>query len=224
MKRFLLLLAFLAGCAAPPVRIPSAPAPDFSEAWYLQAESAGKKILRIDARQSLVTITVHRGGSMARLGHDHVVASRGLTGFAAPEDGRADFHFRLDDMTVDEPALRREAGFDTQPPADAIDGTRRNMLNVVLEADRYPFVLLHAERVVRNDSMLRLTITLHGVARTVEVPTQIESTPNGFTASGTLSLLQGEFGITLMSIMGGTIQVLDQLDLRFLMVARAASR
>ena len=224
MKRFLLLLVFLAGCAARPVQPPTAPAQDFSEAWYLQAESAGKKILHIDAQQSLIAITVHRGGRLARLGHDHVVASRRVTGFAAPDDGRADFHFRLDEMTVDEPELRREAGFDIQPPAEAIDGTRRNMLTKVLEADRYPFVLLRAERVARDESMLRLTISLHDVTRTMDVPTQIENTPNGLTASGTLSLLQSDFGIAPMSVMGGAIQVLDRMDLRFNIVARAVPR
>ena len=223
MKWFLLLV-FLAGCAAPPVAAPPVPAQEFSEAWYLQTESAGKKILHVDAQQSLIAITVHRGGRLARLGHDHVVASRGVTGFAALDEARADFHFRLDEMTVDEPTLRREAGFDTQPPDDAIDGTRRNMLTTVLEAARYPFVLLHAERVARDDSMLRLTVTLHGVTRTMDVPTQIENTSNGLVASGRLSLLQSDFGITPMSVMGGAIQVLDQMDLRFRIVARAASR
>ena len=72
--------------------------------------------------------------------------------------------------------------------------------------------------------MLRLTITLHGVARSVDVPTQIENAPNGLAASGTLSLLQSDFGITPMSVMGGAIQVLDQLDLQFRIVARALSR
>ena len=224
MKWLLLLLVFLAGCAASPARPPSAPAEDINASWYLQAESAGKKILRIDAQQSLIAITVHRGGSLARLGHDHVVASRSVTGFAAPDDGRADFRFRLDDMTVDQPELRREAGFDTQPPVEAIEGTRRNMLTKVLEADSYPLVLLHAERVADADSMLRLTITLHGVTRTVDVPTRFEDTPIGLTASGTLSLLQSEFGITPMSVMGGAIQVLDQMDLRFRIVARVVPR
>lgn len=224
MKWFLLLLVFLAGCAAPPVPPPSAPAGDVNQGWYLQAESAGHKILHIDAQQSLIAITVHRGGSLARLGHDHIVASRNLNGFAAPDDGRADFHFRLDEMTVDEPALRREAGFDTQPSADAIEGTRVNMLTKVLEADRFPFVLLHAERLAATDAMLRLTITLHGVTRSVEVPTQIEDSADGLTASGTLSLLQSEFGITPMSVLGGAIQVLDQMDMRFRIVARVAPR
>lgn len=224
MKWFLLLLVFLAGCAAPPARTPSAPAENFNEAWYLQAESAGKNILHIDAQQSLIAIIVHRGGSLERLGHDHVVASRGLTGFVAPDDGHADFHFRLDEMTVDEPELRGEAGFDTQPSNDAIDGTRHNMLTNVLEADLFPFVLLRAERVAEADSMLRLTITLHDVTRTVDVPTQIEDSESGLTATGTLNLLQSEFGITPLSVLGGAIQVLDQMDLRFRIVARPASR
>ncbi len=217
----LLLLVFLAGCAAPPARTPSVPAGAAYTDWYRQAESSGKKVWRIDAQQSLIAIIVRRGGRLARLGHDHVVASRTLAGLVAPDDGRADVHFRLEDMTVDEPDLRRAAGFDAELPQDAIAGTRRNMLTKVLEAERFPVVLLHAERIAHDDARLRLTITLHGVTRTLEVPTQIERRQHGLTASGTVSLLQSDFGITPLSVLGGALQVQDRIDMRFTIVARA---
>lgn len=223
MKSFWLLLVFLAGCAAPPPSHRAAPA-DLGELWYHLAESAGARILRVDARQSLIAVTARRGGALERLGHDHIIASRAIDGFVAPDAGRADFHFRLDEMTVDEPALRREAGFDSAPSDDAIAGTRRNMLTRVLEADRFPVVVLHAERLAASASIVRLTVTLHGVARTVDVPAHIEYDAAGVTAAGTLSLLQSEFGITPMSLLGGAIAVRDRMDLRFRIVARAAPR
>jgi hypothetical protein len=120
IRTYLLVLLMLAGCATvvTPPPPPAAPS-DTNAAWYQLAAQAGKKVYRIDAAQSLITITVRRGGALARLGHDHVVASRTLDGFVAPDAGRADFSFRLDQMSVDEPALRSAAGFDTQPPAPA---------------------------------------------------------------------------------------------------------
>ena len=202
---------------------------DTGASWYQKAAQAGKKVYKIDAQQSLITITVRRGGALARLGHDHVVASRSLEGFVAPDAGRADFHFRLDQLTVDEPALRAAAGLDTQPSSDAIEGTRANMLNRVLEAERYPVVMLHAERVgsaagvggVAGVQMLRLTVTLHGVARSFDVPTNIERQKNALTASGELRMLQSAFGITPMSVMGGAMTVQDQMELKFRIVAKS---
>lgn len=231
-KTSLLSLLLLAGCAAeaPPTR-PVA-ALDTGASWYQKAAQAGKKVYKIDAQQSLITITVRRGGALARLGHDHVVASRSLEGFVAPDAGRADFHFRLDQLTVDEPALRLTAGLDTQPSNDAIAGTRANMLNRVLEAERYPVVMLHAERAgsaaggaggagVAGVHLLRLTVTLHGVARSFDVPTTIERQKNALTASGELRMLQSAFGITPMSVMGGAMTVQDQMELKFRIVAKS---
>lgn len=211
--------AALGGCAR--VAAPPAPAPAAadSSAWYRQAAARGARVLAIDPAQSLIAVTVRRGGPLARMGHDHVVASRSVTGFAAPDEGRADFSFRLDQMSVDEPALRREAQLDTQPSESAIAGTRANMLGRVLDAERFPLVALHAEG--RAGQPLRLTITLHGVSRTMAAPAQVDSRAGGVTASGTLTLRQSDFGITPMSVLGGAMTVLDTLELRYRLVATA---
>ena len=225
LRIYLLSLLLLAACAVktPQPQLPAVPgAPvETGEAWHQQAARSGKKVWPVDTAQSLITITVRRGGALARLGHDHVVASRTISGFVAPDAGRADFHFRLDQMTVDEPALRSAAGLDTQPSAEAIEGTRENMLKRVLDAGRYPVVMLHAERVAGARDMLRLTVTLHGTARTVDVPVTIEQTKTSIAASGELKLLQTDFGITPMSVMGGAMVVRDPMELRFKIVATA---
>lgn len=213
------LAALLGGCArvAPPPVSTAAPGDAFG--WYRQAAAAGSKVLAIDRAQSLIAVTVRRGGPLARLGHDHVVASRAVTGFAAPAAGRADFSFRLDQMSVDDPLLRREAGLGAQPPDDAIAGTRANMLGRVLDAERFPVVSLHAER--RAGQPVQLTVTLHGVSRTVAAPAVIEETADSVTASGTLQLRQSDFGITPMSVLGGAMTVMDTLELRYRIVAKA---
>jgi hypothetical protein len=223
MKRILIIALLLAGCAAaPPPREQAAlPAPDNAASWYRQAEAAGARVLVIDPAQSLIAVTVRRGGPMARLGHDHVVASRGVTGFAAPAEGRADFSFRLDQMTVDEPALRTEAQIDTQPTSEAIAGTRTNMLTRVLEAERFPVVALHARLIPGSSPAFRLAITLHGVTREVIVPASVIDTADGVTASGALTLVQSDFGITPMSILGGAMTVQDPMELRFRIIAKA---
>lgn len=215
--RALLLAALLAGCARAPVPVPP-PAGDNAAAWYRQAAAAGSKVLVIDPAQSLIAVTVRRGGPLARLGHDHVVASRRVTGFAAPQAGRADFSFRLDQMSVDEPALRKEAGLDTTPSDAAIEGTRANMLDKVLEAQRYPVVALHAESLAGQG--YRLSITLQGVTRTVDATARVEHSVNAVTASGALILRQSDFGITPMSVMGGALTVQDTMELRYRIVAR----
>lgn len=85
---------------------------------------------------SRVVVEVRRGGTHARLGHAHVVASRDLRAYVAPDEGRADLYLRLDRLVVDELELRAAPGVDTEPSAADVAATRRNMLDAVLEAER----------------------------------------------------------------------------------------
>lgn len=222
------ILAALAACALPPSPsvapvppvAPTAAVPaTFPAAYYRQAAAQGQLVLQIDPQRSLVTIEVHRAGALARLGHDHVVASHDVQGYVAPQAGRADLYVPLTRLTVDEPPLRAEAHFDTQPSEAAIAGTRRNMLDKVLEAERFPVALIHVERDTAAPSHLIVSINLHGLTRTLAVPAQIEKRPEGMAVSGHLELKQSDFGMTPMAVLGGALQVADGLDLRFRVVA-----
>lgn len=192
----------------------------FPEAYYRLAQASGKRVLSVDPGRSLVVIEVRRAGSLAHLGHDHVVASHDLRGYVAPDERRADLYVRLDRLVVDEPALRAEARFDTQPSPDAIEGTRRNMLERVLEVERHPFALIHIEG--DGDRLpLHVELTLHGKTRLFAVPAQVEARRDGneIAISGRLSFRQTDFGIVPMSVLGGALQVRDEVDLRFRVVA-----
>ncbi len=216
-------LALLAACASLPAPQPppTLPADPIQSAYYAQARARGVPVFRIDPQQSLIRITVYRGGRLARLGHDHVLAIRTIDGYVAPQEGRADLHFRLDQLTVDEAGLRTEAGMDTQPSADAIAGTRRNMLTKVLDAERFPDVVMHVTRAAPDAAALTVSITLHGVTRTVTLPAAIEMKGHELTASGNFSLKQSDFGITPFAVLGGAMTVQDRIDLRFRLVATA---
>ncbi|MFZ4874641.1 YceI family protein [Janthinobacterium sp. Mn2066] len=182
----------------------------------------GARVLHIAPQESLLTITVRRGGPLARLGHDHVIASHTLQGTVAPALGRAEFQFRLDELSVDEEGLRQKAGLTTTPSADAIAGTRHNMLVRVLDAERYPWVHIAARR-TGDGTLLEAEITLHGVTRTVQVPTEIVEAADGgrLQASGKLLLKQSDFGITPFAILGGAMAVQDQMELAFQITATA---
>lgn len=195
---------------------------NFPSQHYAQAAAQGKPIYRIDPARSLVTLTVRRGGSLARLGHDHVVASHSAQGYVSPQEGRADLYFPLDELTVDEPALRAEAGLDTQPSESDIAGTRANMLGKVLQTQQYPFTLIRVSSLEKLPTGVRLTldITLHGLTRTFEVSAEWETTNGEMSISGLLEFNQSDFGITPFSILGGMIQVQDRISLRFRINAR----
>src|SRR6266568_1233726 len=175
-----MLALTLAGCA-PPVRerasAPAAPPAEFPEGYYLEAAARGRPVFRVDPRESLVVIEVRRAGSLARLGHDHVVAGHEVGGYVAPDEGRADLYVALGRLAVDEAALRIEAGFDTQPAESDIEGTRANMLGKVLEAEKFPFALIRVSGAdaSQREVTLSVAITLHGSTRTLQAPARIDA-------------------------------------------------
>jgi polyisoprenoid-binding protein YceI len=210
------VLALLASCGqqlAPP-----APGPGADPGAYRAKAASGAAVYAVDPSASLIAVTVRRAGLMARLGHDHVVASHTLAGFVAPDAGRADVSFRVDQMTVDEPQLLRDAGIDKQPSAQAVEGTRTNMLGPVLDAQRYPVVTLHAQQ--QADGLLRVAVTLHGTTRSLALPATVRVDAAQVSASGMARLKQTDFGITPFSVGGGLLSVQDELELRYHIVAQ----
>jgi hypothetical protein len=220
-----MLALMLAGCAPlvrEPAPAPAAPPAEFPEGYYREAGAQGRPVFRVDPAESLVVIEVRRAGSLARLGHDHVVASHEVIGYVAPDEGRADLVVALARLAVDETALRDEAGFDTRPTESDIDGTRANMLGKVLEADKFPFALIRVSGVDadRREVTLSVALTLHGSTRTLQAPAQIETGADRMSVTGRLSFDQTDFGITPYSLLGGAIAVRNRVDLRFRIRAR----
>jgi hypothetical protein len=212
--------ALLTACAprivTPPEPEKGAPA-GFPEAYYRQLRTEGKSVFRVDPARSLVVIEVRRGGTFAQLGHDHVVASHDVTGAIAPDEGRADFYVPLDKLVVDEPALRARAGFDTQPDADDIAGTRRNMLTKVLDTQRYPFALIGVDGFGAGDGdrKIRVAMMLHGTTRIIDAVARMEKSSDALAVAGTLPIDQSAFGITPFSILNGAIAVQDRVNITF---------
>jgi hypothetical protein len=213
----------LAACAVQAPLSPESkeqPPVGFPDDFYKHSAQLGHPVFGIDPALSLVVIEVHRGGSLARLGHDHVIASHNLRGYVAPNDARADLYIRLDELVVDEPELRAQAGFDTQPSEAAIAGTRDNMLGQ-FHVEQHPYAVISAESADPDATLLWLnvSITLNGITRAERIAVKLEQTADQVTVNGSVALEQTEFGIVPFSILGGAIQVQDRVDVRFMIHA-----
>ena len=191
--------------------------PEFPDVDYRQAALRGEAVYRIEPERSLVAIEVRRGGPLARLGHDHVVSSRSVQGYVTLGLRRADLVVALDRLMVDDPGLRKAAGFDTQPSAADIEATRVNMLDRVLQLERHPRLLVQVRQAsgAVAGAAMEAAIVLNGVTRRVQLPVQLDVDKESITARGTFSVLQSDFGISPFSILGGAIAVQDRLSVRF---------
>ena len=216
---FIVVAALLAACASerpsPPLASARGPA-DFPSAHYLGLMEQGQPVFRIDPDRSLVVIEVRRAGSLAQLGHDHVVASHAVAGYIAPDQGRADLYTALDTLVVDEPALRDEAGFETHPSPADVAATRHNMLEKVLESDRHPFaqIAVTGAAAGQREQRLRVAVTLHGSTQYVDAPVQLQTASEDTLVTGSFAVDQSQFGIVPFSVLGGAIAVQDRVDIK----------
>jgi len=220
----------LTGCAqvaTPPAERP--PPPTLHEEVYQAAQARGESVFRLVPERSLITIRVYRGGALAKFGHDHVIAGRDVHGFVLlareMSSSRADLYVPLDTLSVDEPALRAEAGLDTTPSASDIAGTKNNMLTKVLQADRYAYVRLQIGQIGGELPEVKLgaELTLHGMTRALGLPAKVTHEGNTLRVRGEFSLRQTDFGMTPYAILGGALRVEDRIDLRYDLVGEPFS-
>ena len=224
------LLLGLAACrTSPPPQTPGAP-PANGPGSPALAIPAGAHEFPVVADESLLQILVYRGGAMARLGHNHVIASHRLTGSVFLTDDplatRFDISFPVNELTVDEPALRAAAGpdFPASVPQNARDGTRSNMLSeALLDAAHFPDIRLRATdiKAVGDSYDAGVEVTLKGETRVLRVPVTVRRTGGTVIASGEFPLTQSELGLKPFSIAMGSLVVLDAMRIRFEVTARA---
>ncbi len=190
---------------------------------------AGSREYRLVPEESLLQILVYRGGTLARLGHNHVIAAHRLAGSVYMTDDplatRFDISFQVSELTVDEPALREAAGPDFPPsvPQSARDGTRNNLLSPdLLDAANYPEIRLRAAdiRAAGENYDAAIEVTLKGQAYVLRVPVSVRREAGLVVASGEFPLRQSELGLKPFSVGLGSLVVLDEMHVRFEVAAR----
>ncbi len=153
-----LLLAMLAGCPLRPpaaTAVPATPAPATLPPGGTPQRG---QPYDVDGAASLLTVLVYRGGALASVGHNHVIASHQLSGtFYVPDDvlhSSFELHVAVDTLTVDEAALRAQqsgADFPAEVSEGARQGTRRNMLGeALLDAVHNPEIVLRSAGLERG--------------------------------------------------------------------------
>lgn len=185
------LVAALGGCAATPSAAPPA---------------------RLCSDADALHILVYRGGTAARLGHNHVLQAGDLrVEWAGPGPV---LRFRLDALRVDPPGLRAALGpaFASAVDDAARAGTRANLLKA-LEAASHPEVVVRTLQQVGEGAHLAVEaeLTLHGVTRRQWLAVEVD----GPRARGQTVIRQSDFGLQPFTVLGGLLAVQDALVVQF---------
>lgn len=186
----------------------------------------------IDAAGSDVHWLVYKAGSLARLGHNHVISVAGLMGSVSMNgaDLRAshfELQFPVESLVVDDPMLRSGLGpdFASVPSPDDVAGTRKNMLSErVLMSDRYSTIKVSGQGPMgaADAPTMQITVELLGRSVAVTVPTKVEVRGDDLMASGEFELTHTALGMTPFSVMLGALQVADKMKFVYRIHATAA--
>jgi len=229
------LLVLLAGCQTAPPAEKAASSREtetyrFPADAYRDIAPEEGTVYRLDPRASTVRILVYRGGTLSKVGHNHVIVPGKLRGAVLLPPGgsdgaRLDVEMPLESLQVDPPRARGDIGGSFSAPVDddARQGTREHMLGKdTLDAQRFPVLGL---RVRQMDGelprpILQADIVLHGRSHRVAVPARVEVSSGTLEAEGRFAVRQTWFGIEPFTALGGALRVQDWLMVEFDIVAR----
>lgn len=220
----LVLLLALAGCASP--GDPSVGTSSRAVDTPAEPAAIAGRAFRVDPEESRLRMRVDPAGPMARLGHVHIIGGNALDGhiIVAPDwrQSALDLSVNVHSLEVDRPEWRDAAGLDEGPDADAVAGTRDNLLGPeVLDAERYPHVRIVGTGLSGPPWMPDATVQIHlrDQVREMTVPVSLEMDQHRLTATGYLELEQQAFGMEPFSAAGGAMRVADVIIVRFRIVA-----
>jgi polyisoprenoid-binding protein YceI len=165
----------------------------------------------IDTDRSVLTIRVYKAGLLGAFGHEHEIR-------APIREGTFDEHKKTVDLVVDS---RRLAVLDS----DISDKDRAEIQNTmlgpkVLDSAEFAEIRFHSTAVDRtsdNRWSVHGDLTLHGQNHPIQVAVE---RLNG-RYRGSAQLRQKEFGITPVTVAGGSIKVKDEIRVEFEIVGKA---
>lgn len=177
----------------------------------------------------MVHILVYRGGTLARLGHNHVISSRSISGSiwqgASLDSSGFAITVPVNELIVDDNAARAAEGedFPLNVSEDAKQGTKANMLReTLLDGARFPHISLQSVSLQGDPGALQVVAALQikDQTRRIAVPVQLIQTDANLRVKGEFELKQTDFGITPLNVALGALLVLDTVKIKFELVTQ----
>lgn len=232
------LLATLAlgACAPLPERVTGpkpVPAEGMAARPSLQvALPTNVQIWRIAPAESRLRILVYRGGTMARLGHNHVISSTDIQGqlWRGPtlESSGFEIAVPVNTLIVDDNIARAEEGedFPLNVSEDAKAGTKANMLRpTLLDGERFPKISIRATRITGSATSPEVVASMRikDQTREIRLPVTLSEAHGALAVQGSLEIRQSALGITPLSLAMGALTVQDTVKIKFQLVAKATA-
>lgn len=210
-------LLLLGACAERRTPAAKAAPPPPLTAPYAAAARAGARVYRLDAAISTVYVLVGKAGPLAGFGHRHVFTVHHLRGFArlaANGAGEAELRFPVTALVLNPAAAQKIFKNYKAPDQADMAGTRAHMFEV-LDPRRYPWVRIRVRGRIGTHAPAQASISLHGERHAYKIMGTFLRHDRHFTARGTFSIRQTDFGMKPYSILLGALRVKNTLTIRY---------
>jgi polyisoprenoid-binding protein YceI len=172
-----------------------------------RAEAGSEKA--IDTERSAVTVRVYKSGLFSSFGHDHEIR-------ASIKDGAFDEEKNTVWFVVEARSLHVRDAEASEKDRAEIQAT---MLGPkVLDSEEFREIRFRSTEVNRHGNQWTVhgDLTLHGQTRPVQA--EVERQNGGYR--GSARLRQKDFGITPVSIAGGSVKVKDEVRIEFEIIGK----
>jgi polyisoprenoid-binding protein YceI len=159
----------------------------------------------VDRGRSSLTIHVQKSGLFSAFGHNHIIRAPIASGQLDTEKRSVTLTFNSKEMKVLDEGIK-------DSERTEIDQTMKS--DKVLDVQRFPEIRFTSTSITPEEGgryQVRGELTLHGVTKPVELPVTLAHD----RYSGSVKLKQTNFGITPVSIAGGTVKVKDVIEIVF---------
>ena len=185
----------------------------------LQVEGVSERYV-VNSNISRFTVQAFAGGLLSAFGHNPVIA-------ISDYSGEINLAEEMDQSSV---AIKIQSS-SLQVASEVNDKDRREIERImqeqILQTSQFPQIVYRCSRIAASKTAegqywaaLNGELTLHGVTRNLSIPTRIAVYGETLKASGSFSILQSDYSISAVSVVGGSLRVKDEIKLSFDMAAR----
>lgn len=214
---YLAILALLALVACAPLSNP--PSPGLAQPMPPLQWPQGVRY-EIDPSRSEFRVRLSAEGPLARFGHPHVIGTTRIQGqVVVPDDWTQtafELGFDVDDLVVDPPLWRQQAGLEPKIPQEDLEGTLTNMRSQSqLNAEAFPRIELQSEAITgsRHQPTLTVWVSVAGHLSQQTLPIALHWGEGELIVSASTTWRFTELGITPFSVFGGGLRVGDEIEL-----------
>lgn len=171
-----------------------------------QPTTANPQLEKIDSARSTITVRAYKSGFLSAFGHDHEIQAPIESGEVNGADGPSvELRVAAHRLRVLDPEASEKTRAQIQ---ETMEGDK------VLNVTGFPEIRFQSTAVEAKGSnhwIVRGTLALHGKER----PVAVDVTLKGEHYRGSATLKQTDFGITPVTVAGGTVRVKDEVKVEF---------